>query len=112
MMVYGVHKYACMVVCLRWREGDESLWSQSKFGFLLWGKGRAKGVFRALGSLTPHPSPLLVRGEGEEASCFGGGGVLVITVPYHVSGSVRVSGVWVRARKLEGELDVGGRRIV
>ena len=27
-------------------------------------------------------------------------------------GSERVSGVWVRARKLEGELDVGGRRIV
>ena len=28
------------------------------------------------------------------------------------SGSVRVSGVWIRARKLEGELDVGGRRIL
>jgi hypothetical protein len=27
-------------------------------------------------------------------------------------GSVRVSGVWVGARKLEGELDVGGRRIL
>jgi len=26
--------------------------------------------------------------------------------------SERVSGVWIRARKLEGELDVGGRRIV
>ena len=28
------------------------------------------------------------------------------------SGSVRGSGVWVGARKLEGELDVGGRRIL
>ena len=27
-------------------------------------------------------------------------------------GSERVSGVWIRARKLEGELDVGGRRIL
>ncbi len=44
--------------------------------------------------------------------CFGGGGVLVNTMPYHVSGYVSGSGVWVGARKLEGELDVGGRRIV
>ncbi len=29
-----------------------------------------------------------------------------------ISGSVRGSGVWVGARKLEGELDVGGRRIL
>ena len=28
------------------------------------------------------------------------------------NGSERVSGVWIGARKLEGELDVGGRRIV
>ncbi len=28
------------------------------------------------------------------------------------NGSVGVSGVWVEARKLEGELDVGGRRIL
>ena len=28
------------------------------------------------------------------------------------NGSERVSGVWIRARKLEGELDVGGRRIL
>ena len=27
-------------------------------------------------------------------------------------GSVRVSGVWIVARKLGGELDVGGRRIL
>ena len=27
-------------------------------------------------------------------------------------GSERVSGVWIRARKLEGELDVGQRRIL
>ncbi len=33
-------------------------------------------------------------------------------LPYHVSGAVSVSGVWVGARKLEGELDVGGRRII
>jgi hypothetical protein len=32
--------------------------------------------------------------------------------PYRVwRGSVGVSGVWIGARKLEGELDVGGRRI-
>ena len=55
---------------------------------------------------------------------FGGGGVWFsrcldekgqgkgAPLPYHVSGSVRVSGVWIRARKLEGELDVGGRRIL
>ncbi len=49
---------------LRWRGGDESLWSQPKVGFLLRGKGRAKGVFIALGSLTPHPSPLLVERRG------------------------------------------------
>ncbi len=29
-----------------------------------------------------------------------------------LAGSVRGSGVWVGARKLEGELDVGGRRIL
>ncbi len=29
-----------------------------------------------------------------------------------LAGSVGGSGVWVEARKLEGELDVGGRRIL
>jgi len=33
-------------------------------------------------------------------------------LPYHVSGYVRVSGAWIRARKLEGERDVGRHRIV
>jgi hypothetical protein len=31
--------------------------------------------------------------------------------PTNLAGYVRVSGVWIGARKLEGELDVGGRRI-
>jgi hypothetical protein len=39
--------------------------------------------------------------------CFGGGGVLIITMPYHVSRYVSVSGVWIRVRKPEGEGDVG-----
>ena len=43
---------------------------------------------------------------------FGGGGVWVITMPYHVSGYVGVSGVWIRVRKPEGERDVGRHRIL
>ncbi len=60
----------------------------------------------------------------EEVAGFGGGGVVVFVRALTkrvrargdsrptASGSVRGSGVWVGARKLEGELDVGGRRIL
>jgi len=41
-------------------------------------------------------------------ACIGG----EVTVLMESNRSVRVSGAWIRARKLEGELDVGGRRIL
>ncbi len=85
---------------LRWRGGDESLWSQPKFGFP---KGRSASA--VVGWWLSERFDEKSQGSLVAPEAIG-------VSPYHVSGSVRVSGVWVGARKLEGELDVGGRRIV
>ncbi len=75
---------------LRWRGGDESLWSHQEISgvdFYQSGPGE-----KSQGSL--------VAPEANEAS------------PYQVSRYVGVAGVWIRVRKPEGERDVGRHRIL
>jgi hypothetical protein len=107
-----------VVMCLRWRGGDESLWNQPKFGFLVWGK-------EGFSASSPRPSPPTVVGrEGDGSRGLRRWWVLVITVPwrkrlghrgndalpyFRICGCI---GRWIGARKLEGERDVGGRRIL
>jgi hypothetical protein len=78
-----MHCYA-----LRWRGGDDP------YGAIKVERRAGKEG----GTLILNPSPVREKEDKKPVS-----GPL---------GSERVSGVWIRARKLEGELDVGGRRIL
>ncbi len=71
----------------------QSLWNQPRFGFPKGGSASAVVGLGYHGALTKR-----VRASRQQRPT--------------ISGCVSVSGVWGGARKLEGELDVGGRRIL
>ncbi len=67
-----------------------------RVGFPIWEGSRGFRRWWGVGYLSALTKRVRARGDSRPTA----------------SGSVRGSGVWVGARKLEGELDVGGRRIL